>query len=100
MPRCIGSAAIHFGWIFTTESATAMCTFTTVSINDNFPACQPGITMRTANNKLAGWINMVFDIIVEKLCIFFIPGFYSWDQDIDNIAFDLSQHFCFTVKIV
>ena len=56
--------------------------------------------MWTTNHKLAGWVNMVFDFIVEKMCVFRILCFYPWDQDIDDIFLDLCQHAFFFTKII
>ena len=56
--------------------------------------------MWTTNYKLAGWIDMIFNIGIKQLCIFFIPGFNSWDQNIDHITLNFCQHFSFAVKII
>ena len=56
--------------------------------------------MRAANHKFACWVDMIFDLIVEQLCVFFIFRFYTWDQDVNNIILDLRQHFCFGIKII
>ena len=41
--------------------------------------------MRTANHKFAGWIDMIFDFIIEKVCVFCIFRFYAGNQNIDDI---------------
>ena len=43
---------------------------------------------------------MVFNITIEKLCIFLILCFYPGNKNIDDIAFNFCQHFCFAIKII
>ena len=70
-----------------------MCTLTTISIHDNLTTCQTGISMRTTDNKLTCRIDEILDVIIEKrqylvaqLC------FHAWDENVDNILTNLSQH--------
>ena len=84
----IGSRTVYLGRIFSAEGATAVRTFSTVGIHDNLAAGKAGITMWTSDNKLTGGVNVVFDIIVEKLCVFFVFRFNTRYENIDNILLD------------
>ncbi|MNE65006.1 hypothetical protein D3C80_1604510 [compost metagenome] len=69
-----------------------MCTLTTVSVYDNFSSGKTGITMRTTDYKLTGWVDVVFDFIIKEVLVFRIFLDYTRDQDFFHILFDLLQH--------
>ena len=56
--------------------------------------------MRPTNYKFAGWVDVIFDLIIKKMSIFWIFCFYPWDKNIDNIFFDFCQHLFLRIKII
>ena len=62
VPGSVGRRAVHLGRVFSTESAAAMGAFAAVSIDDDFTAGQSGIAVRSADDKLAGWIDIILHI--------------------------------------
>ena len=62
----VGCRAIHFGRVFSGESTAAVGAFSSIGVNDNFTSCQTGITVRTADDKLAGGVDMIGDLVVKQ----------------------------------
>ncbi len=56
--------------------------------------------MRTADNKLAGRVNVVFDAIAKKMGVFFVFGLYTRDKNADDIAADFFKHSFLLVEII
>jgi hypothetical protein len=68
----IRSRTVYLAGIFSAEGTTAVRTFAAIRIYNDLAAGQSGIAMRTANHKLAGRIDVVFDIVVKQLCVFLV----------------------------
>ena len=56
--------------------------------------------MRPTNNEFAGWIDMIIDLIVEKMRVLAVLLFHAGYQYLYNILFDLRKHFRLGIEIV
>ncbi len=61
----ISGRTVHFRGIFARECTTAMGGCAAIGIDDDFATGQTAIAIRTANNKLAGWVNVPHAIPVD-----------------------------------
>src|ERR1700743_1060036 len=100
MTRSISRGTVYLGGILAAESAAAMCALTAIRVDDDLTAGEPGVTMRTADDELAGGVDMILDLIVEQLGVFLIPGLYAGDQDLDNVFLDPGLHLRFGIEVV
>jgi len=77
-------------------AAAAIC------VNDDLSARQAAVAVRSADNELAGGIDMIFDFSVKELLYLFAKlHFNPWNEDVDHILFDRFQHLLFVlVKII
>ena len=57
---------VYFGRVFPGEGASAVGTFASVSVHDDFTAGQSGIAMRTAYHEFAGGVHVVSDMFVKQ----------------------------------
>src|SRR5450759_3812601 len=71
----------------------------TISVNYDFTPCQPGITMRTSDDKFACWINKKFIIAAKQFLNSCRQCFFnSWHQDFLKIFTYLLLHGFFSDK--
>ena len=61
----IGSGSIDLAVILAGESTTSVGTPATVGIDDDLAAGQTGVTLRTANDEEAGWLNLRKSVIFK-----------------------------------
>src|SRR5690606_35777401 len=86
MPGCVGPGPIHFRWVFSRKCTTAVSSFTTIGIDNDFSAGESGIAVRTSNNKFSCWVDMVLDIVVEEcLQLGLKPALNTRDEDAYNV---------------
>ena len=64
----VGSGTVNLGRILAAESAPAVTADPAVGINDNFSPGESCITMRPADDELAGWIDIKFRVIIQESC--------------------------------
>ena len=62
----VGSRAIDFRGVFAGESAAAVCTASTVGVDDDFASRESCVTVRTADNELAGRVYKQLVLCVEQ----------------------------------
>ena len=58
MAGSVSSRTVDFGRIFSGEGTSAMGTTTAIGIDNDLSACETGIAMGTADDKLAGRIDL------------------------------------------
>src|SRR5690606_251261 len=93
VPGSISCRPVNLRGILSGESSPTVGSFTAVGINNDFSARQTGITVRPADNKLTGRVDMIFDVLVyEFLHPFGQFLFHSWNDDVLHILSDLLQH--------
>ena len=63
MSRHVSGRSVHLGGILSAERTTTMSTPATVGIDNDFAACQAGITVRSPDDKPSGWVDVVFCLI-------------------------------------
>ena len=65
-----------------------------VGVDNDFAACQTGIAVRTADDKLTRWVDEILDVVVEQSQHFLAVylGFHTGDEDMDDIVLDAGQH--------
>lgn len=66
MTSCIGCRAINLRGVLTREGTAAMSTLAAIGIDNYLTTCQTCIAMRTANDKLTCWVDVVFDVVAEQ----------------------------------
>ena len=73
-----------------------MCALTTVGVNDDFAAGQSGVTVGTADNKLARWVDVIFDVALGKEGFHFgcVDAFFNdaRNEDADDVFADFVHH--------
>jgi len=80
----VSSAAIDLGWVLAAESATAVTAPTAVGIDDDLTTGQAAVTVRTANDELAGGVDVVLDLALDEVLWQF------WLDDLfDHVVLDL-----------
>ncbi|MPN06632.1 hypothetical protein SDC9_153888 [bioreactor metagenome] len=62
----IRGGTVHLARIFTGEGAAAVRTDSAVGIDNDLATGQPGVGMRPAEHKLAGGIDIVFDVVIKQ----------------------------------
>ena len=82
---CVASGTVYFCRVFTGESAAAVSCVTTVCINDDFSACQTGVTHRAADYESACRVDVVFCSVIQQFC-----GDYFFHYVFDDVFFDLA----------
>jgi len=65
---CISAASVHFGRIFTRESAAPMAAPASISVHNDFTTCQSSIAIRTAKHKTSRRIQVINRFVVQILC--------------------------------
>ena len=63
----VGSTAVDFGRVFTTEGTATVSSPATVRIDDDFAASQTAITVRSADDKFPGRIDVILDVFVHQV---------------------------------
>src|SRR5437588_10226023 len=63
----IAGRAVYFGWIFAAERATAMPAHAAITVHNDFPPGQAGITHGAAYYKASGGIDVVFGVGIEQV---------------------------------
>ena len=58
--RCIGCRTVHFGGVFTGESAATVAGITAIGVDDDLAAGETGISLRSAHHKFARGIHQIF----------------------------------------
>ena len=62
MPGGVSGGAIDFRGVFAGKGAATVCAASTVCVNDDFTACETGVAVRSADDKLAGRVHKQFEI--------------------------------------
>ncbi len=84
-PTCsIGAGSVNFCRILPRESTATVAGIAAVGINDNFSACQAAVTMRTADDKSTGRIDVENSVFVHQ------P---FWHDRFDYVVNDLLSQF-------
>lgn len=66
----------------------------TIEYNNNLSTSKTSITMWATNYKLTCWVNMIFDVIIEKcLNFWFQLRYHSWHQNLNYVFLDFCQHY-------
>src|SRR5207244_1740012 len=63
----VGGAAIDFGRVLAAEGAAAVTAPAAVGIDDDLAARQTGVPVRAADDKAAGWIDVIGDLAIDQL---------------------------------
>ena len=108
-------AAVYLAGILAREGTAAVCAASSVGVDDNLASGQSGVAVRTADDKLARRVDVVFDAVVHQLALtfagvglclssvgqtvveesaqFVAGGFLdARDEDVDDILADLGKH--------
>ena len=54
--------------------------------------------MRSSNNEDSCWVDMVFDIFIKKVGIFWVLLFDTRNKYMNHIFFDFGKHLRFSIK--
>jgi len=82
----VGSAAVHFGRVLAGKGTAAVTAHAAVGINDDFASGQATVTLRPADNEVAGRVDQVFGLRGQH---FFWQDFF--DDLFDAEFFDLGM---------
>ena len=63
----ISAGAVNLRWILAGESAAAMTSHAAIGINNNLAPCQAAVTLRAADNELAGRVDEILGLLAKKL---------------------------------
>jgi len=63
----VSSAAIHLRRIFAAERPATVAAHPTVAVHDDLASGQPGIALRSTDDKTSGGINQILSGLVEKV---------------------------------
>lgn len=63
----VGGRSVNLGPVLTGEGTTTVSTPTTVGVDNDLSASETGITLRTANDKSAGRLDVVDNSVVKKV---------------------------------
>ena len=57
-------------------------------VDNDFAACQTGISVGTADDKLTRWVDEIFDVVVEQSQHFLAVylSFHTGDEDMDDMV--------------
>ncbi len=66
VPRHVGRRTIDFRRVFAGECAATVWRVTAVGIDDDLPAGQAGVTLRTAGDESSGGIDVILRVFVEQ----------------------------------
>ena len=71
-----------------------MCALASVGVDDNLASCQSCVAMRTADDKLAGGVDKVYDVIVEEAehVGVFQLALHTWYEDILHVLAYCLEH--------
>merc|ERR1719326_2001466 len=58
--------AIHLGGVLAGEGTATVGTPAAVGVNDDLAASEAGITLRTADDELAGWVDVVVSVVTVQ----------------------------------
>lgn len=79
----VSSRSVDLGKVLSGESTTTVSTPTTVGVDNDLSTGQTSVTLRTANDESAGWLDVVDGLVVQQ---------FSWDCSLDDLLKDfLSQ---------
>src|SRR5574344_2493667 len=94
MTSGISCTSVHLARILSRESASAVGSFASVSIHNDFSSRQACISVRSADDELSSRINEVFDICIKQSQDSLVMNFRdnAWHQDFDNILTYSSEH--------
>ena len=76
----VGSRAVDLGVVLSGESTATVGTPTTVGVDDDLTASETGVTLGTADDEEARWLDVVDGAVVEKV---------GWDDLLDDLLEDL-----------
>merc|ERR1719433_261825 len=69
LPADVGSRPVDFGGILAGEGAPAMCSPTTVGVDDDLAARQPCVSLGTTDDELARWVDVKMCVIsIQTQC--------------------------------
>ena len=67
MPCDVCSTAVNLGWVLAREGTTTVSSPATISVNDDLPASETSITMRSANDEATRWVKMEDCLLIKVL---------------------------------
>ncbi len=79
----VGCAAVDLGRVLAAECATTVTAHATVGVDDDLTASEAAVAVRTADNELAGRVDEVNGLLVQKLC-----RNHLLDELFDDFLFD------------
>ena len=95
--------AVHLRGVFPREGTAAVCSFTAVGVNDDFPSGQTGVSVWSSDDEYACRVDVVLDFVMEE-CKHFLAVYlflHPRDEDVDDIVLDDFQHrFLVLVEII
>ena len=93
MARGIRSAAVHLGWVLSTEGSTAVGATSTVGVDDDFAAGEARVSMRTTDDKFSSGIHVQFVVALEQgLDPLRTIGEHTRQHDVGHILLDAGEH--------
>ena len=63
---CISGRAVHFGGVFARKGTATVGAFATVGVHNDLAAGEAGIPVGSANHKIPGGVDVVFNGFVQK----------------------------------
>ena len=85
--------AVHLRRVLTREGTTAVSPFSTIGVDNNLATRQTCVAMRSANDELSSWIDVINDVVVEegeRLLVALL--FHTGDENLLHVTLDLLQH--------
>ena len=67
LPSNVGSTAVNLGWVLARESTTTVGSPATIGINDDLPASETSITMRSTDDKATRWVQVEDGLLIKVL---------------------------------
>lgn len=78
----VGSRAIHLRVVLARESTASMSSPTTIRVNNDLPACETCITLRSSNDEVSTRVDVVFGVFIKVL---------FWDDRLDSLLHNVSS---------
>ena len=94
----IGSTSVHLAGVFPGESAPSVSPLAPIGIYNNFAPCKPCVSVRPSNDENPCWVDMVFDIFIKQMRIFWVLLFNTRNEYMNHILFDFGKHLSFGIK--
>ena len=70
-----------------------MGTLAAVGVDDDLSTGESRVAMRSADDELAGGVDMIDDVVVEEVeHLLAAACLHTWDEDVDDVVPDLPEH--------